>query len=274
MRSLVIGILLALALASSAFAAPNSGPVKPPAKDDDVPAGTIGSGGIPVDMMVNDLQFLLAKKSGIVVNYILPKTWTVVEQTKDVKGKPTPGIFVLLSHRPMPGDEPTDFIWELDIYDKNLFADIPTGLSKEDEEKERGKRLWDFLNSQISFNAKGGLKLQGSRKDIGPKEYGPTSRPKTMFVPMYYEVPAAPNSKSKGSMLYTFTSVTGGKVWQLKFLVAKDQIDNYGALIALTLENTFGLTDAQFAELEKNTTKFNERANEAIKQNQGKPKPK
>ncbi len=42
-------------------------------------------------------------------------------------------------------------------------------------------------------------------------------------------------------------------MWTLKFLVAEDQIDNYGALIALILDNSFGLTEAEMKEMEKQT---------------------
>lgn len=101
----------------------------------------------------------------------------------------------------------------------------------------------------------------------------PPTRPPTVFVPIFYEVPPAHNSKSKGSVLYTFTSVVNGKVWMLKFLVAKDQIDNYGALIALILNNSFGMTKAEYEELVRKA-KENPPAQQGQGKTNGNAKPK
>ena len=58
-----------------------------------------------------------------------------------------------------------------------------------------------------------------------------------------------------GAVLHTFTSVTGDKIWQLKFLIAKGQEDNYDPLIPLLLYNTFGMTKEQFDDFVKNQPK-------------------
>lgn len=219
------------------------------APDKDVPKDAIGSGAITLQQMSEGLQFLTAQKEGVVVNFVLPDTWELVEEGIDAKTgkvKEDLNVYSLLSRRPVadPRDA-TDFIFELDIYKHGLMegakADPKTGQPPEAKDQFKS-----FLDLQMSINIKAGLKVLSKPNEIVPKLYGPPSRPRTVFVPIYYETP-------QGALLYTFTSVAGQKVWQLKFLVSKDQVENYGALIALMLDNAFGLTEQEYKDLLKNS---------------------
>lgn len=216
----------------------------------DLPPGTVGSGAMNLEQLTKQLQFLSAQKEGIVVNFILPKGWELVEEGVDAKtGKVREdlNVYSLLSRRPVADPkDPTDFLFELDIFKHGLLegakADAKTGKMPTDAD-----RFKDFLDTQMSINIKGGLKVTSKPADITPRAYGPDKgRPKTIFVPVFYQTPT-------GADLYTFTSVSGDKVWQVKFLVSKGQTENYGALIALMLDNTFGMTDAEYKELLKNS---------------------
>lgn len=246
---IVFNIVVALALLAAlpALAAPDKD--KKDQKDTGAPPGSVGAGAMTLEQITKELQYLTAQKEGIVVNFILPKGWEVVEEGIDAKtGKVREdlNVYSLLSRRPVADPkDPTDFIFELDIYKHGLKegakADPKTGVvpSEADQFKE-------FLDVQMSVNIKGRLKVTSKPADIVPRAYGPDNRPKTIFVPVFYETPT-------GADLYTFTSVAGDKVWQMKFLVSKGQTENYGALIALMLDNTFGMTDAEFQELLKNS---------------------
>jgi hypothetical protein len=216
---------------------------------DDVPPGTKGSGVITLEQMTEDLQFFRIEQEGIFVHFVLPAGWELVEEGVDpATGEVDPDIpaYVLLSRSPIhTADEPTDFIFELDIYHQGLTEDLPADLPE--EERNPGVQLWNFLNAQMSLYLKGGLTCRTARNEIEAKPYGTTSpqRQPTFFVPLAYDTPT-------GAELYTFTTFTGDKVWTLKFLVAEDQIDNYGALIALILDNSFGLTEKELKEQQKN----------------------
>jgi hypothetical protein len=303
-----IVVLLALLAALPAFAAPDKD--KKDQKDQGVPPGTIGSGTVTLEQLTKELQFLTAQKEGIVVNFILPKNWELIEEGIDAKtGKVREdlNVYSLLSRRPVTDPkDPTPFIFELDIYKHGLTeavkADPKTGQLPTTAEQFKNS-----LDLQMSSNIKGGLKVKSKPADIVPRVYGPgKTRPQTIFVPISYETPT-------GAMLYTFTSVAAdsyhfqgcpyaakfkvpisikdaealgynacmlceprdkngpvsvdkntmvsvthsgkaeAKVWQMKFLVNKDQVDNYGALIALMLDNAFGLTEAEYQGLLANS---------------------
>lgn len=212
------------------------------------PTGSIGSGAITATQFTKDLQILMTEWQGTVINFVLPRGWELVEAGMDPKtGKLRDDlkIYSLLSHAPVAkkGDA-TDLLFELDIFKQGLLEDLPADTPA--DQRTEPAQFNGFLNTQITINIKAGARCVTKPQDIVAKPYGPPTRPPTMFVPIFYEVPPAHNSKGKGSVLYTFTSVAGGKVWMLKFLVAKDQIDNYGALIALILNNSFGLTKAEY----------------------------
>jgi hypothetical protein len=238
---------------------------------DDRPAGTIGSGAMTMEQMKSGLQYLVAQKYGVSVNYVLPKTWEVV--TKELPGNGnTPGVFVTSSRKKMADpNEPTDFIYELSIYQ----PDITKGLDPKSKEfnDKMGQAFKEFLDSQLRYNIKGQNKVISRAGDISPKKYGPkpdkngmSTRPQTTFVPIHYEVPP-PKGKGDAAELYTFTGLTGGHIWQLKFLVNQDMNQVYEPLIALIVNNTFALTDQQQAALEKNTKAVEQKAAAAAKSN-------
>jgi hypothetical protein len=236
-------VVLVLLAAVPAFAAPT----KPPKSTSD--PDTNPSGVITLEQLTKELQYLTAQKEGIVVNFILPKNWEVVEEGIDAKtGKVREdlNVYSLLSRRPVADPkDPTDFIFELDIYKHGLTEGGQTN-PKTGKPSTPADQFKEFLDVQMGINIKGGLKVTSKPGEIVPHEYGPKNRPKTIFVPVFYETPS-------GAMFYTFTSVAGDKIWQMKFLVSKDQTENYGALIALILDNSFGMTEAEFQELLKNT---------------------
>lgn len=215
------------------------------------PPGSMGSGAITATQFTKDLQILMTEWQGTVINFVLPRGWELVEAGLDSKtGKLRDDlkIYSLISRAPVAkkGD-PTDLLFELDIFKQGLLEDLPADTPA--DQRTEPAQFNGFLNAQITINIKAGARCVTKPQDIEAKPYGPPTRPPTMFVPIFYEVPPPHNSKGKGSVLYTFTSVAGGKVWMLKFLVAKDQIDNYGALIALILNNSFGLTKAEYEEM-------------------------
>jgi len=307
---IVFNIVVALALLAAlpALAAPDKD--KKDQKDTGAPPGSVGAGAMTLEQITKELQYLTAQKEGIVVNFILPKGWEVVEEGIDAKtGKVREdlNVYSLLSRRPvLDPKDPTPFIFELDIYKHGLTeavkADPKTGQIPTTAEQFKS-----FLDLQMSINIKGGLKVKSKPADITPRFYGPgKTRPQTIFVPISYETPT-------GAMLYTFTSVASdsyhfqgcpytakfkvpisvkdaealgfgacmiceprdkngpvsldkntmvsvthsgkaeAKIWQMKFLVNKDQVNNYGALIALMLDNAFGLTDGEYQGLLANT---------------------
>lgn len=217
------------------------------------PPGSIGSGAITVKQLLEDTKHWVAEKEGIVVVFILPKGWELAEQGIDAKTgklKEDLNVYSLISRAPVAkkGD-PTDLIFELKIYKRGLLDGLPANTPA--DQRKPGVQLWRFLNEQVSINAKGGLKCITSIQDMKEKPYGPGPPLReyyTMFVPIFYEVPPPPGSKSSGSVLYTFTSMTGDKAWMLRFLVNKDQVDNYWALIALVLHETIGMTKDEYEQ--------------------------
>jgi hypothetical protein len=191
--------------------------------------------------------------------------------TREIPGKgQTPGVFTTMSRRKMASpNDPTDFIFELNIYEPNITA----GIDDKDQKKfddAVGKRFRDFLDAQLSLNIQGKNKVISRASDIAPKKYGPTprngisTRPQTTLVPIHYQVPP-PKGQGNSAELYTFTGLTGGRIWQLKFLVNADMVKTYEPLIAIIVNNAFALTDAQQAELEKNTKAIKEKAAKAAK---------
>jgi hypothetical protein len=262
----VLTLLLLMLGASSALAAPAAKPKGKPA--DDRPAGTHDSIAMTVDQMYKDLQFLVAQKYGTNVHYVLPKGWEIVEQTRegktDKQGRKVPGVYTVVSRRKMADPkEPTDFIFELDIYQPDILADMATNLSQDEETKQTGLRFKSFLDAQLKMNLQAGFKCLSTAGEISPKLYGPDgTRPKTTFVPIRYRT-------KEGALLYTFTSLTGGQVWQLKFLVSKDQEKNYEGLITILVNSAFALTDKQFQEVLKNTKAVQDRG-----KSKGSAKPK
>lgn len=252
----LITIALGLALAAPVWA-----DTKPAPKDQGPPPGTTGSGAISLEDLAKNVQTLQVRKYGIVVNYVLPHGWEVLEQGKDPKtGKlrEDKGMYVVLSRRPMPDPkEPTDFIFELDLFEKGLTEDLPKDTKPDKRAEIRAERMWGFLNGQISLSLKNGWKLKTQKREIDYKEYGPDSRgKKTNLIPIFYEVPPDPKLKdSKGAMLYTFTSFEGETIWMLKFLITKGTEDQHGALIAFMLNNAWAVTEEVEKKLREQAAK-------------------
>jgi len=249
-----------LGLSCLALAAPTGKKDKP--KEEGPPPGTVGNIIIRAKDLSENLQMLEVPKYDIVVRYILPKGWKLEEQGKDPKtGKvrEDTGIYVVTSRRPMPDPkEATDFVFELDMFEAKISAGIPKDTPQgEAYEAAFLDQFRGFLNTQVTMNLKLGNKMLTRSKDIGPKEYGPDSRgKKTVFWPIFYEVPPPPGDKSgsKGAILYTFTSFEGDTVYQLKFLVSKDMVEQHNGLIAIILDNTWAVTaeaDKKLRELAK-----------------------
>src|SRR4051812_16988556 len=88
------GALACLALPALAAPAPKTTPKAPPKgapkdpkdKITDRPEGTFDSGAITMQQITQDLQYLIAKKFGLVISYVLPKGWEFVEQNQAGKG--------------------------------------------------------------------------------------------------------------------------------------------------------------------------------------------
>jgi hypothetical protein len=259
----------ALLLALPAGAAPDA---------KDVPPGTKGSVILDLESLTKEINTYKVQKYGIHTHFVLPKNWELVEPEKDAKTGKIPEdlpYYVVLSHAPtsQPND-PTDLVFELRIFKDGLTVDKPN-LSKEEREKLRAERFWAFLNNQISTSTKMGFKLTTDRSQIKAKPYGATvdangnikvdadgklrgktGRPIQYFVPLHYDIYVkGAESKTSNSKLFTFNTFTGDTIWQLTFLVSKDQIDNYGGLIAVVMDNSFGLTDAVVKQFEEEKKK-------------------
>ena len=208
---------------------------KPPAKG--ASGAQDDSGVITMEQLAKDMQYLQAEWQGIVVHYVLPKGWELQEQYAKEDAKQ----YTVTSHSLTPDkDTPPDMIFELTVFSRGLLDDLPADASEAD--KTGRVQFRNFLDEQISINLKAGLKCKTKPADIVPKGYGPTTRPPTFFVPIQYDTPW----KEK---LYTFTTVTADKIWMVKFLIKENQVENYGALVALMLFNTFGMTAAEEKEL-------------------------
>ena len=212
------------------------------------PKGTLGSGAITIEQIQSEIVQYTAQRNGINVFFVLPRGWELKEEGLDSKtGELIDGVpaYMLLSRAPVARpDDPTDLVFELRIYDQGLTENLPADLSEEDRDQK--VRFRAFLDAQLNQALSRGWKVLSETKDIIPKPYGPNDRPygQTAFVPIFYET-------KEGAKLYTFTTVTWDTVWMMSFLVAKDQTDNYGALMALMLDNTFALTDEQFEAVEE-----------------------
>ena len=216
--------------------------------NDGRPAGTVGSGSITVEQILQDIVQYTAERNGINVFFVLPRGWELQEEGLDKQtGELVEGVpaYMLLSRAPVADpDDPTDLVFEMLIYEQGLTENLPEDLPE--EERTHKARFRGFLDAQLSQALSRGWTVETDVKDIVPKPYGPDDRPygQTAFVPIFYKT-------EEGAMLYTFTSVAWDTVWMLRFLVAKDQTDNYGALIALILDNSFALTDEQYEEIER-----------------------
>ncbi len=256
-RSLLLAPLAALLLLAPAFAQGN-----------DAPPGAIGSVVMTLEQLTKDINTYKIDKFGIHAHFVLPKNWVLQEQGRDPKtNKVKEGlpIYVLTSTAPTekPTD-PTDMIFEVDIFDGGLTRDLPAGTTDEARKEERAKRFWAFLNTQMSLNIKSGNKMITKRPDIKALPYGfaidektgkrtvRPGRPVQYFVPIFYEVaPPKGMANAKGAVLYTFSTFTGDTPWMIKILVSKEQREQYGGLIAIILDNSFGLTDADYNALIK-----------------------
>jgi hypothetical protein len=241
-KAVPLFVITLLALGAPALAA--QGP------KDGAPPGTTGSGSISAEDLAANLNTMQARKHGLVINYVLPKGWTINEaksiDKKTGKERADVGVYVVDSRRPMPDPkEPVDFVFELDVFKQGLTDDLPKNTTPAKRAEVRAERLWGFLNGQISLNLKNNLKLKTPKRAIEAKPYGPESRgKKTMFIPIEYEVLPNPKVKGdKGAYLFTFTSFEGETVWMLKFLVTKGAEEEHGALIALILHNAWAVTE-------------------------------
>lgn len=215
-----------------------------------------GSGVITAEQLSDDISVCITKFEGIVVFYILPRGWEGAEQGVNRQtGKLDEDLnrYVLLSKSPMTDDNGVpDLVFELSIYREVLPESWDENLSEDEKSDMEQAAFWDFIDTQMSLNAKAGWHCVTPTDQIKAKPYGTGTRPQTLFVPIFYEREGKVN-------IYTFTSITAGKVWTMKFLVKSDQADNYGALIALILNNSFAMTEDEFA-------KYQEEYNEAVPQ--------
>lgn len=209
------------------------------------PSDAIGSLVITNEQMANDVEVFITAHAGINVFYILPRGWDVGEQGVDKEtGELMENVnrYVLVSRSPVVDENDVpDLVFELNIFDYGLLDGMPEGLSDEERMRYEADAFTSFLDVQLSDALNSGLHCLSNPGDIVPKPYGTGTRPKTLFVPIYYETQG-------GAEIYTFTSAYAGKVWMLKFLVKADQVANYGGLIALILNNSFALTPEEFDE--------------------------
>ncbi|MEZ5337669.1 MAG: hypothetical protein R3F46_05335 [bacterium] len=197
---------------------------------------------ITLEQMQNSVEKYRTERDGIVVHFVLPKGWDLLEQGIDPKTGEVikdVGVYALLARRPMVGDAATDFIFEMDIYERRLMDDLPSDIP-EDERKE-DYQFMSFLNAQIAFNARAGMKMTSEIRDIVPKEY----RKGMFWVPIYYE------SQATGTKLLTFTTAIDRKLVMIKFLISKDAIDLHSGLVAFIINNSWVITEAELREIEK-----------------------
>jgi len=231
MTRLTVAIAAMLMLALPAYA------------QDDVPDDTIGSGAITVEQLQEDLEVFISGREGIVVFYVLPRGWSIAEQGIDPDTGEYIGAipkYIVGSRSPVIDEkEAPDMVFELNIYRLGLLDDMDEGLSEEEIAAYESARFGEFLDQQLSQNITLGLDCVSQAAEIAPKPYGVGNRPPTYFVPIYYQ-------SDGGAMIYTFTSVTAGKVWMLKFLVQEEQVENYQALVALVVNNAFAMSDEEF----------------------------
>ena len=255
-KCLLLAPLAALVFCASALA-----------QGEQAPPGSVGSVVMTLEQLTKEIATYKIDKFGIHAHFVLPKNWSLEEQGKDPKTKKVKEglpIYVLTSRAPTekPTD-PTPMIFEVDIYDGGLTRDMPANTTDEARREERAKRFWSFLNTQMSLNIKSGNKLLTQRSDIEAKPYGVgqnekgqrvvrPGRPVQYFVPIFYEVkPPSNMANAKGAVLYTFSTFTGDTPWMIKFLVSKEETEDFGGLIAIILDNSFGLTDKDYKALIK-----------------------
>jgi hypothetical protein len=212
----------------------------------------MGSGVITPEQMSEDISVCITKFENIVVFYVLPRGWEGAEQGIDREtGRLDEELnrYVLLSRSPMAeDDEAPDFVFELSIYREVLPEEWDAGLSEEERSEMEESAFWDFVNMQMGVNAKAGWHCVTPQSEIKAKPYSTGTRQPTFFVPIFYEREGKVN-------IYTFTSITAGKIWGLKFLVKSDQIDNYGALIAYIINNAFAMPEEDFEEYQRQYNK-------------------
>jgi hypothetical protein len=236
-KIIVLAMLLGISLSSFAFAAQGA------------PKGSSGGGSITIEQLTKGLDMLYSDRFGIVVHYSLPKGWERIEQGVDPKtGKLLEGVhkYVVLARRPMRDPkEPTDFIFELDIFEQQMdTSKLPKNATDEQIRDALGEQLTEFLNMDISGHLKQSMEMESRPRDIVAKEY----RKGTFFIPVRYKT-------KEGAKLYTFTSFEGTTVYQLKFLVSEDMVEQHGMLIALILKNSFALTKEMHEQLLKQQPK-------------------
>lgn len=228
-----IAIAIAVALACLQAAWAQEGP----------PEGTVGSGAITIEDL-NNIEVFATHREGIVVFFVLPPGWPVAEPGVDREtGELDESLvrYTLLSRSPVADEnEVADLVFEMTIFKEALPEEWAEDLTEEEKAELEQAAFWDFLNAQLGAAINSGLKVVSDTADIAAQPYGTGTRPATYFVPIYYE------TQGGGAMIYTFTSLYAGKVWMLKFLVKEEQVDNYGALIAFILNNSFAMTEAEF----------------------------
>jgi hypothetical protein len=207
-----------------------------------------GSGLITFEDLSQNLVVCATEFEGIVVLYVLPKGWEGAEQGVDRQtGKLDEELnrYVLLSRSPMADEnEAPDMVFELSIFRQGLPEDWDEGLSEDEKQEMEESAFWDFIDAQMSQALKDQWHCVTPQSEIQAKPYGTGTRAPTFFVPVFYEREGKVN-------IYTFTSITSGKIWMLKFLVKAEQADNYGALIALILNNTFAMPKEKFEEYQR-----------------------
>jgi hypothetical protein len=304
-----LSLLLGLGLALPAVAAPQKTtkpapkPAKPgkskvqPAKAAPLPPGTVDSGVISIDQVskLQNIRVIIkgpTDKSGqaVVVRTVLPDGWTYVENGRKKNSAeldPEIGVYTLLA-KPPTKDAETDFAYELRVYPNNLtagpfeFKDAKGNVIKvpeKDRNKEGMLRL--YLDAMISEFIRAEYKTSTSPRQMKPVAYGVVpdedhpgqmllmgTRPEAMYF-----VPIAFTHPKTGETIFTFTGVIGDKIVALRFLVAKDQEENYRGTIAYIINNTWGLTldqDSQWAQKMQEKIKAGEAA---VKQQSGNKPP-
>lgn len=210
-------------------------------------AGESGAGVISVPDLDN-IANCVTLFEGLAVLYVLPKGWEGAEQGVDRQtGKLDEELkrYVLLSRSPQRDDNGAPhLVFELSIYRQALPVEWDASLSAAERAEMEQAAFWEFIDAQLAVHAEQGWELDMPQDSIAAKPYGTGARPSTYFVPVHYE-------REGKIKLYTFTSVAAGKVWSLKFLVQAEQDENYQALIAFILNNSFAMSEAKFAEYQE-----------------------
>lgn len=236
-RQCKLGISMLLAAAALL----STGPAQAQSDTKELPQGTDRMMAITIDQMENAVEKLRTVRDGMVVHFVLPKGWELLEQGIDPKtgeSIKSVGIYALLAKRPMPGDSPTDFIFEMDIYERRLMEDLPPDLPE--EERAEDYQFMNFLNAQIAINARAGMKMTSEIRDIIPKEY----RKGSYWVPIYYE------SQTTGAKLITFATAVDRKLVMLKFLISKDALELHSGLVAFIINNSWVISEEALKKME------------------------